>query len=156
MAATPTCQYTCAYIVSLNDPTSRIKRTTRKLLFYYGLWNPEYARQETFSKLHRQEKFSEQGHPSPAEQSDPSPAVQSDPSPSSQPPCRYVDSSTCWISPNWSIMAWNAAVVGSVWSSRCMFRSPAMTICELKRANCSNTTANSSKKAVVGWTEPGR
>src|SRR6218665_2446326 len=33
---------------------------------------------------------------------------------SSQPPCRYVDSSTCWISPNWSIMAWKAAVVGSV------------------------------------------
>src|SRR6218665_1651755 len=76
MAATPTCQYTRAYIVSLNDPTSRIKRTTRKLLFYYGLWNPAYARRETFSKLHRQEKFSEQGHPSPAEQSDPSPAVQ--------------------------------------------------------------------------------
>src|SRR6218665_1862391 len=84
MAATPTCQYTRAYIVSLNDPTSRIKRTTRKLLFYYGLWKPAYARRETFSKLHRQEKFSEQSDPSPAVQSDPSPPGQSHPLPPGQ------------------------------------------------------------------------
>jgi len=53
---------TLTHSIGLSIQHSRIKHTTRKLLFYYDLWKPAYARscQEILSKLHHKEKISEQ------------------------------------------------------------------------------------------------
>ena len=45
MLPTPTHQYSSDLISSLRYTTGRLQRSARKLLFFYGLWCPAYARQ---------------------------------------------------------------------------------------------------------------